>query len=104
MCGESPRGSYRKLIVTCLLLALAAGYLLVLFHAQHVHGSALSTDKCVVCAWAKSLATIGASAVCIAMVCAAVRMVPPRTAIRSPFCHRLPQSARSPPTRPLGAS
>ena len=88
----------RKLAVALLLLAIAGGYVLVWLHAEHVHGSALSPDQCVVCSWAKNLATIGASVVCIAAVRDAVRIAPPPIAISCPFYHRLSLSARSPPS------
>ena len=98
MVSRKPlRTPSRKLMVALLLLAIAGGYVLVWVHAEHVHGAALSPDKCVVCSWANNLATMGASAVCIALVSDAARIAPPPIVICSPFCHRLPLSARSPP-------
>jgi hypothetical protein len=85
-------------MVAALLLAIAGGYVLVWVHAEYAHGSALSSEECVVCSWAKSLATIGASAVCMAVVCAVIRIAPLAVAIFRPFFYRLPVSARSPPT------
>jgi len=96
--GKPLRAPSRKLTVALLLLAIAGGYVLVWVHAEHVHGSASSPDQCVVCSWATSLAMIGASAVCIAVVRDAVRIAPPPIAISYPFYHRLPLSARSPPS------
>jgi hypothetical protein len=94
---ELPKAPCGKLIAAVLLLTVASGCVLVCVHAEYVHGSALLPDKCVVCSWAKSLATIGASAACVAVVFAAVRVAPPPIAISYPFCYRLPLSARSPP-------
>ena len=94
---EPPSTLCRKLIAAVLLLTIAGGCVLVWVHAEYVHGSALSPDKCVVCSWAKSLATIGAAAPAIAMVCPAGRIALPSLPASHPFSYRLPLSARSPP-------
>ena len=80
-----------------LLLAIGAGYVLVLAHDASEHASALSPDKCVVCSWAKALATIGGGQPAVALVCAAGRLAPPRFAPAYRSSCRLPSSARSPP-------
>jgi len=87
----------RKLPVAVLVLAIAGGCVLVWVHAEFVHGSALSPSKCAVCSWASSLATIGALAVCFAVVRDALRIGLAPIVVSYPFCHRLPLSARSPP-------
>jgi len=87
----------RTLTAALLLLAIAGGYVLVWMHAEHAHGSALSTEGCVVCSWAKNLATIGVAAPGIATVCPAGRIAAPLPLVSCAFCYRLPVSARSPP-------
>lgn len=94
---ELLRTRCRTLAVAALVLAIVGGYVLVWVHAEHVHESAASADKCVVCSWAKSLATIGAAEPAIAMVCPAGRIALPSLPARHPFSYRLPFSARSPP-------
>ena len=86
-----------KLTAAVLLVAVVAGYVLVWVHTEAVHGSASPTDKCVVCSWAKNLATIGSAQPGIPLVRPAGRVAPPSLPITCPFYYRLPLSARSPP-------
>jgi hypothetical protein len=87
----------RKLTAAGLLVAVVSGYVLVWVHAEAVHGSAATADKCVVCSWAKNLATIGSAQPGIVLVRPAGRVAPPSLHITHPFRYRLPLSARSPP-------
>ena len=94
---EPSKTRYRKLTAAGLLVAVVSGYVLVWVHAEAVHGSASAADKCVVCAWAKTLATIGSSQPGIPLVRPAGRVAPPSLPTTRPFHYRLPLSARSPP-------
>jgi hypothetical protein len=94
---EPLKTRYRKLTAAVLLVAMVSGYVLVWVHAEDAHGSASAADKCVVCSWAKNLATIGSAQPGIILVRPAGRMAPPSLPISHPFSHRLPFSARSPP-------
>ena len=88
---------HRRLTAALLLVALVSGYMLVWVHAEEAHGSASTAEKCVVCAWAKTLATIGSAQPGLLLVRPAGRVAPPSLPITCPFCYRLPLSARSPP-------
>lgn len=94
---EPLKTRYRKLTAAALLVAVVSGYVLVWVHAEAVHGSTSAADKCVVCSWAKNLATIGSAQPGIILVRPAGRMAPPSLFISRPFSHRLSFSARSPP-------
>jgi len=78
-------------------VAIGGAYVLGWGHTAHVHDSAASTDRCVVCSWVKSLATIGAAVPGIAVVCLAGRIALPSLPPTHPFSYRLPLSASSPP-------
>jgi hypothetical protein len=87
----------RKLTVALLLAVMACGYLLVRVHASEVHGSTAAADTCAVCAWAKSLATIGSSPPGIPLVRPAGRVAACSQRVARPFSYPRIFSARSPP-------
>lgn len=87
----------RKLTLAVLLLAMTAACVLVWVHAEHVHESAISSDKCMVCSWANSMATIGASHVVVATVPFLGRIEALPLLLSRAFHCRLHFSARAPP-------
>jgi hypothetical protein len=95
--GQPSKNRCRRLTAAVLLVAVVAGYVLVWVHAEAVHRSTSPADKCVVCSWAKDLATIGSAQPGIPLVQPAGRVAPPSLPTTRPFYYRLPLSARSPP-------
>ena len=86
-----------KFTLAALLLALTASYALAWVHTIHEHGTPQSADQCVVCSFAKNLATIGAFQVVVVAVCLASRIETPPVVVSHHATLHLPLCARSPP-------